>query len=89
MAEEKSGRRKVECGKGRCEMGNAMVSRRGAGARRGEGFSRRHGEHGGGEDGPVKYAAHFTGERGLMADGGGKKRKDKSGMWRVRALRAW
>jgi hypothetical protein len=35
------------------------------------------------EDGPVKYAAHFTGERGLMADGGGrKKRKDKSGMWK-------
>jgi hypothetical protein len=33
--EEKSGRKKVECGKGRCEMGNAMVSRRGAGARRG------------------------------------------------------
>ncbi len=47
------------------------------------GFSKR----GGREGGPVKYAAHFTGERGLMADGGGKKRKGepRSGRsgWRV------
>jgi hypothetical protein len=26
-----------------------------------------------GEDGPVKYAAHFTGERGRMAEDGGRK----------------
>jgi hypothetical protein len=38
-------------------------SLRGAGARRGR-FAA--------EDGPVKYAAHFTGERGLIAEDGGK-----------------